>query len=39
MERQNKLVLAKKVEDQGPITKATELAFSTQTVLINAKMK
>ena len=36
-ERQNKLVLAKEPEDQGLITKATELAFSTQTELINAK--
>ena len=36
-ERQNKLVLAKKLEKQGLITKATELAFSNQTELINAK--
>ena len=36
-EKQTKLVLSKKLEDQGLITKATELAFSTQTELINAK--
>ena len=36
-QRQNKQVLTKKLEDQGLITKATELAFSTQTELINAK--